>query len=116
MPKMTRKKALPPAPKRFREFSRKHPKVARAYEDLGDAVRGAGPLTEREIALVKLSLSIGAKSEGGAHAHTRKGLAAGLEAAALRHVAILAVPTLGFPHMMAALGWVDETIDAYLKR
>jgi alkylhydroperoxidase/carboxymuconolactone decarboxylase family protein YurZ len=116
MPKMTRREKLPPAPKRFTDFSRKHPKVAKAYDDLGEAVRGAGPLTEREIALVKLALSIGARSEGGAHAHTRKGLGAGVEADALRHVAILAVPTLGFPHMMAALGWVDETVEAYLKR
>ena len=116
MAKIARKQELPPAPKRFRDFSRKHPKVARAYEDLGEAVRGAGPLTEREVALVKLALSIGARSEGGAHAHTRKGLGAGVEPDALRHVAILAVPTLGFPHMMAALGWVEETVEAYLKR
>jgi alkylhydroperoxidase/carboxymuconolactone decarboxylase family protein YurZ len=95
---------------------RAHPDVARAYDALGDAARKAGPLTEREIALVKLALSMGARLEGGVHAHARKALAAGVEPEALRQTAILALPTLGFPHMMAALSWVDETAEAYLKR
>ena len=40
----------------------------------------------------------------------------GVEPDALRHVAILAVPTLGFPTMMAGVGWVEETIDGKKRR
>jgi len=57
---------------------------------------------------VKLSISIGARLEGATHAHARKGLAEGVEAAALEHVAILSCPTTGLPAMMMALGWVRD--------
>lgn len=95
-------------PKFFRDFVAAHPEVAKAYEALGQAVR-QGPLTEREVALVKLALSIGARLEGGAHAHARKALAAGVEPAALEQVTLLAIPTLGFPAAMASRSWVLET-------
>jgi len=85
-----------------------HPAVTDAYERLGEAVRAAGPLNEREIALVKLATSIGARMEGAAHAHGRKALAQGIDANALEHVAVLACPTIGFPAMMMALGWVRD--------
>lgn len=97
-------------PKFFREFVQRHPEVAKAYESLGEAVR-SGPLTEREVALVKLALSIGARLEGGAHAHTRKALAAGIEPEALEQVALLAIPTLGFPAAMASRSWILETFE-----
>lgn len=95
-------------PKPFREFVSQHPDVAAAYERLGEAVGAAGPLSAREVALVKLAVSIGARMEGAAHAHARKALARGIEAAALEHVAILSCPTVGFPAMMMALGWVRD--------
>lgn len=105
----TRAKGSEP-PRHYREFQRTHPAVARAHEALGKAVRAAGPLSEREIALVKLAISIGARMEGAAHAHARKALAAGIEAESLRHVAILSAPTIGFPAMMASLGFVEDVI------
>lgn len=95
-------------PKPFRDFASQHPTVAAAYERLGKAVRAAGPLSVREVALVKLAISIGARMEGAAHAHARKALAQGVETAALEHVAILSCPTVGFPAMMMALGWVRD--------
>ena len=45
------------------------------------------------------------------HAHTRKALMAGWTPDELRHVAILATTTLGFPSMMAAFTWVDEIVS-----
>ncbi len=95
-------------PKPYREFVERHPDVASAYEALGKAVRAAGPLSPREVALVKLGISVGARLEGPTHAHTRKAVGAGLDAAALEQVALLACPTIGFPSMMAALGWVRD--------
>jgi alkylhydroperoxidase/carboxymuconolactone decarboxylase family protein YurZ len=105
---MKENEAIPP--KAFREVVEQYPEVADAYQRLGAAVRRAGPLTEREIALVKLAISLGARMEGASHAHARKALAAGVERAALEHVALLACPTVGFPNMMAALGWVRDAI------
>jgi alkylhydroperoxidase/carboxymuconolactone decarboxylase family protein YurZ len=97
-------------PKRFLDFTAKYPNVADAYERLGKEVHAAGPLTERERALVKLAISIGAGLEGGAHSHARKALGAGLSKDELYHVALLAIQTIGFPSAMAALSWIDDVV------
>ena len=62
-------------PAAFREFAAKYPSVTDAYEHFGEAVRAAGPLTPREVAIAKLAISIGARMQGSAHAHARKALA-----------------------------------------
>ena len=110
MPKKKQSKATPKAPRTFLSFAKKYPDIAEAYDAMGEAVRDAGPLTDREVALTKLALSIGAKLEGATHAHCRRALALGIEPDALRQVAIVSSPTVGFPSMMAAYKWVDEII------
>jgi alkylhydroperoxidase/carboxymuconolactone decarboxylase family protein YurZ len=57
---------------------------------------------------VKLALAVGARLEGGVHAQVRKALEAGVTPAELHHVALLAMPTIGFPASMAALSWIDD--------
>jgi len=98
-------------PKRFTQFQEEFPVVAKAYEQLGDAVHGAGPLDDKTRALIKLALSTGARMEGAVHAHARKAVAAGISREELRHVVMLALPTIGFPSMMAALSWVDDIFE-----
>ena len=102
---------MPTPPKPFLRFTERHPDVARAYNALGEAVRKAGPLSVREVALVKLGISLGSRQEGAAHAHTRKAVAAGVDHDSLRQVALLSCPTIGFPPMMAGLGWVEDVIE-----
>lgn len=60
---------------------------------------------------MKLAISIGARMEGSAHAHARKALATGVEPEALEHVVMLACPTIGFPNMIAAHGWVRDVME-----
>jgi len=99
-------------PKRFREFIETHRDVGAAYEALGEATRSAGPLDAKTAALVKLGIAIGMKHEGAVHAHTRKARSAGCSDDELRHAAILATTTLGFPSMMAAYSWIDDIVSA----
>ena len=103
---------MPPLPDLFLRFQKENPEIARAYEELGRAVHAAGPLDDQTRALVKLAVSIGAQREGAVHAHTRKAVAAGVAPEAIRHAAYLALPTIGFPGMMAALSWVNDILDA----
>lgn len=103
-------------PKRFVQFTKHHPAVAAAYEQLGKAVQADGPLSSRERAIVKFAISVGAKLEGGAHAHVRKALVAGVDVRDLRHVALLAIPTIGFPSAMAAMSWIDDVVEGRPKR
>ncbi|MEF8824997.1 MAG: carboxymuconolactone decarboxylase family protein [Haloarculaceae archaeon] len=85
-----------------------HPDVWDAYADLGEACSDAGPIDGETKRLVKLALAVGAQSEGAVHSHTRRGLEEDVDPEALRHVAMLAVPTLGFPEAVAALSWIDD--------
>lgn len=97
-------------PKRFQQFSRDYPRVAEAYDGLGSAVHGAGPLDDKTRALVKIGISTGARLEGAVHSHVRKALEAGATPDEIRHAVLLALPTIGLPAMMAALSWVDDTL------
>ncbi len=103
-------------PKRFLDFTANYPKVAKAYEELGNAVHRSGPLSEKERALVKFAISVGARLEGGAHAHARKALAAGVTEEELYHVALLSMQTIGFPSAMAAMSWIDDVVEGRPKK
>ena len=98
-------------PKRFKKFKEDFPKVAEAYESLGDAVHASGPLDNKTRALVKLGISAGARLEGGFHSHVRKAIDAGVTKEEMVHAVMLALPTIGLPSMMAALSWIDDVIE-----
>lgn len=107
---------MPKLPKRFTDFQKNYPAVAKAYEELGNAVHASGPLSDKERALVKFAISVGARLEGGAHAHARKALAAGVTKNELYHVALLAMQTIGFPSAMAAMSWIDDVVQGKPKK
>jgi alkylhydroperoxidase/carboxymuconolactone decarboxylase family protein YurZ len=93
------------------EFAEAYPEVWDAYADLGAACSAAGPIDGETKRLVKLALAVGAQSEGAVHSHVRRGLEEGIDPETLRHVAVLSVPTLGFPKSMAAKSWVDDLAE-----
>ena len=98
-------------PKRYKQMHQDYPALMQAYEAFGKAAREAGPLSEREVALVKLAVSLGAGLEGAAHSHCRKALQAGCTPEDLLHVAVVSAPTIGFPTMMRAKSWVEDVIE-----
>ena len=98
-------------PKSYRAMHQQYPEMMRAYEDFSNATKKVGPLSEREIALVKLGISIGAGLEGAAKSHARKAIKAGCTEDDLYHVAIACAPTIGFPTMMRARSWIKEAIE-----
>ena len=97
-------------PKRYKKFKSDFPEVIDAYEKMGRAVHCSGPLDEKTRALIKLAVSAGARMEGAVHSHTRKAIIAGASHEEIRHVAILSLPTIGLPSMMAALSWIDDVL------
>jgi alkylhydroperoxidase/carboxymuconolactone decarboxylase family protein YurZ len=88
----------------------RYPDVASAYEALSECVRAAGPLDARDVALVKVSISIGRGSWRSIHAHTRKALEARVDPDALRQVALIALPVAGLAAALDAYRWIDEII------
>lgn len=96
-------------PKRYQEIKDKFPKLLDAYEKLGEATHD-GPLTHKEVHLIKLAASACIKSEGAVHSHTRRAREAGATDDEIRHAIVLLTSTIGFPSMMAALTWVDDVL------
>jgi 4-carboxymuconolactone decarboxylase len=98
-------------PSAYRRFAAERPRITQAYEALSDATLTDGPLDRRTAELVKIGLAVGARLEGAAHSHVRRALEAGASADEIRHAVRLALTTVGFPTMMAALGWVEDVLS-----
>jgi alkylhydroperoxidase/carboxymuconolactone decarboxylase family protein YurZ len=94
------------------EVARAYPDVWEAYASLGKACSEAGPIDGRTARLVKLALAIGALSEGAVHSQTRRARAEGIPAEELKQVALMAIPTLGFPQGVKVLTWIEDITDA----
>ena len=95
-------------PSPFRGFLSRYPEVEKAHMDLSLAVNREGPLEERLRRLVRLGIAIGQQSRGGVKSHARRAREEGFTLDELRHAALLALPTAGFPAMIAALEWIEE--------
>jgi alkylhydroperoxidase/carboxymuconolactone decarboxylase family protein YurZ len=91
-------------------FAEQYPQVWEAYNQLGNAAAGAGPLDEKTQRLAKLAIAIGSQRQGAVHSHTRRALKAGCTAEELIHVGILAITTIGWPGAFAAICWIKETL------
>jgi len=98
-------------PSAYRRFAAEHPRITAAYEELGDACLGGGPLDRKTAELVKIGIAAGARLEGGVHAHVRKALDAGASPDEIRHAIRLALTTVGFPTMMTTLSWANDVLS-----
>jgi len=99
-------------PRHYIDFAHKYPKIVTAYENLAGQCHKAGPLSDRERVLVKLGVAIGSHTEGSVHSQVRKALELGLQPDEIRHAVLMALTSIGFPRMMAALTWVEDILQA----
>jgi 4-carboxymuconolactone decarboxylase len=88
----------------------RYPDVAAALDALGRAGEDAGPLSAREQRLVTLGIAVGGLAKGAVRSNVRKALGIGATPEEIRHVAILAITTAGFPAAVAGMGWIDEVL------
>jgi alkylhydroperoxidase/carboxymuconolactone decarboxylase family protein YurZ len=103
---------MPYLPSPYKRFSKKHPELNEQYEKLALACHEAGPLDEKSRRLVKLGIAIGRQSEGAIKSHARRAIEKGASVEEVRHAALLAMTTMGFPGMIAAVEWIEEVIEA----
>jgi len=99
-----------PLPHAARHIAEDYPDLWRAYQQLGEACADSGPLDDRTRRLVKLALALAIGAEGAVHSHARRALEEGLNPEEIRHVALLAIPTAGFPAAMKGLTWVEDIL------
>ena len=93
------------------DIAKRYPDLWKAYAALGKVSGQSGPLDAKARRLVKLGLAIGLGSEGAVHSHARRALDDGLSADEIKHAALLAVTTIGFPSAVAALSWISDVTD-----
>ncbi len=98
-------------PEVYTSFRERFGDTATALDQLGAAAANAGPLNAKTQRLVKLGIAIGQLSSGAVRSNTRKAIDLGATAAEIRHVAILAITTAGFPTAVAGLGWINEVLE-----
>lgn len=102
-------KELPPSG--AGNFAKAFPGVWDSYMAFGESCANAGPLDARTRRLLKMALAIGARSEGAVHSHVRQGREEGIGDDEIRHVAVLAITTLGFPAAMAGFSWINDMLE-----
>ena len=98
-------------PERFLIFRKRHPGVAKAYENLAAECRSAGTLGARDQTLARLGIAVGSQVEGAVRSQVRKALDAGLTPDEILHAIMLSLTTIGYPRMMAALTWAEDILD-----
>ena len=99
-------------PKPFKKFESQYPDIAKLYEELGIKCQSAGPLDAKTRHLINLGIAVGAVSPGAVKSHARKAIEHGASSGEVYHALLLALTTVGFPAMIAAMGWVEEVISA----
>ncbi len=97
-------------PKHYQKLVEQFPGVLEAVENLGSAVRNAGPLDTKTAELIGLAVAAAGQSTGAVHSHARRALAAGATKEEIQHALVLLISTIGFPRVAAALAWTGETI------
>lgn len=113
---MSKSARKPKAPRVFLKLVKDHPAVFDAIDQLGAAVRSAGPLDNRTAHLIQLSAAAAARSEGAVHSHVRRALAAGVSREEIEHALLLLMSTIGTPQVVAALSWARDVTDAAPKK
>jgi len=103
--------AIDDLPPLVQEVVAKYPAIWEAFNQLGNCVADAGPLDEKTQRLVKLAIAVGGGLQGAVHSHVRRALAERITAEEMRHVALLAVTTIGWPSAIARLSWIEDIVS-----
>jgi alkylhydroperoxidase/carboxymuconolactone decarboxylase family protein YurZ len=95
-------------PESLRRFVKSYPAVWSAHERLGIETARAGPLSERDIQLIKLAVSASQGMETSFKTHVEKALRSGASEAEIEHAIVQLLPMIGMGKMMTAMKWYRE--------
>jgi len=98
------------SPKHYQQLTERFPEVLSAVENLGSAIRSAGPLDKKTAELIGLGVAAAAQSVGSVQSHTRRAVAAGASREEIEHALLLLISTIGFPKVAAALAWIEDPL------
>lgn len=98
-------------PTHYQRVKKEYPSYMEAVDRMGEELRKTGPVDERISQLIQLAASVSIRSEGATHSHARRALEAGAKPEEIRQTVLLLTGTIGFPHAMAGLSWVNDILD-----
>jgi len=87
-----------------------------AHEKLGLECARGGPLTQREIQLVKLAITGSMRLETSFKTHVKKAMRAGVTKPEIEHTIIQMLPILGLARTMMAMKWYNEAVHQKRRR
>jgi 4-carboxymuconolactone decarboxylase len=99
-------------PRLLRDFQRKFPQVYEAYVKLRDACDQQGPLTPRELELIKVGMSAALRREGGLIAHIERARDVGATPEEIYQAILAATGLIGFPNTLAAFGIARDRLES----
>ena len=102
--------------KHYQQLVKNFPEVIAAVENLGSAIRQAGPIPEKTAELIQLAGAAAAQLEGSVHSHTRRALKAGATREEIYHTMLLLISTIGFPKVSAAIMWAQDILNREKKK
>lgn len=97
-------------PKFYLKLQKTQPTFLAAWESVGKAVRGSGPIDLKTAHLVQLAAAAAIRSEGAVHSHVRRAVEAGATPGEVRQAIMLIAATAGFPNAVAALSWAEDVL------
>ncbi len=98
-------------PKHYKSIRERFPDYGAALGNLGESVRNAGPLDEKNVQLIQLAAAAAIRSEGGVHSHARRALENGASEEEVYQAVILLTSTIGFPNVAASISWIDDIVE-----
>ena len=98
-------------PGQYLKIKKRYPDFISAIESLGETVRKAGPINDKDAQLIQLAAAAAIRSEGAVHSHTKRALDAGATRADIYHALILLTSTIGFPSVVAAMSWAGDITE-----
>lgn len=106
---LSEKTDLEELPPTLRNFINAYPDVWSAHEKLGVECAKAGPLSEKEIQLIKLAVTGSRMLETAFKTHVQKAVEAGAARAEIEHAIIQLLPIVGMARTMMAMKWYHES-------
>ncbi|MEE9173152.1 MAG: carboxymuconolactone decarboxylase family protein [candidate division NC10 bacterium] len=91
-------------PRLVRDFQQRFPQVWEAYVQLREACDHEGPLSPRELELIKVGISAAQRREGGLIAHIDRARDEGASPEQIYQAILAATGLTGFPNTLAAFG------------
>ena len=97
-------------PSTLQEFTKRYPKVWSAHENLGLECKQAGPLSDKQIQLIKIAVTATLTLETPFKTHVKKAVQAGASKHEIEHAIIQLLPIVGMGRTMMAMKWYQESL------